>query len=217
MRTHLPMTVSTSNPCPDSGCSNTSSASWSERSSNTARTRASRLPTYRPMSATWTSAAAAISRSDTASTPRRAKSEAAASSTARRTSSGPEGDPAGRLGPGRPGPAPSGDVMLPMSGRTAASDLPRGHHGNRRGAYNMRRHTVQFPPRHRNPGPRVRCRRSRCRADRQTESASSGVLPASKDAVLANTATGGPPGDKVSSIRRGGARWQSSRRSHTSR
>ena len=47
MRTHLPITVSASNPCPDRGCSTTRSASWLDRSSNTANTSSSRLPMYR--------------------------------------------------------------------------------------------------------------------------------------------------------------------------
>ena len=60
-----------------------------------------RVPMYRPISAGWTFAPAAISRSVTRSTPRSANCDAAASSTARRTSSGPDGAPSSRRGPRR--------------------------------------------------------------------------------------------------------------------
>jgi len=45
-RTHFPITVSGSNPCPDRGFSATARATWSERQSKTASTSSSRVPTY---------------------------------------------------------------------------------------------------------------------------------------------------------------------------
>ncbi len=94
---------------------------------------------YWLISAKCVSAAAAMSRSETWETPCRANRVAAASRTARRTSSGPDGDPAGRRGPGRCDLADSRSVISGSAAvrqtrldRTGRQQLTRSAHRDER-------------------------------------------------------------------------------------
>lgn len=131
--THWPIGVSAVKPWPSSGCSRSACSSAADACANTSATSWSLGPTYLLIRAGFTSAAAAMSRSDTPSTPRAAKSAAPAVSTARRTCSGPLGLPSGRLGPGRVLPGvdvtrPLNSFCLALAARASLSPYPRSHH-----------------------------------------------------------------------------------------